>query len=325
MPRLTILLLLGLAAACSPIQPSSQGPAPVHEGYAPGADGMRLFYRVDGQGPDTVIILHGGPSLGIAYLAPDLEALGREYTLLYYDQRGVGRSTLPADSADLAIARHVEDLEALRRHFALDRLVLVGHSWGGMLAARYAAAYPDHVERMLFIDPMVPARTPYMAQAGARAQQLMHERLDSLQLAQLDSLARSWAETEDPVTHCRATFGILFRVFFQDPAGAERARGDFCGGSAEVLRSRPQVDAAIMGSLGDWDVRPLLAAVGVPVLIVHGSGSAIPPEAMQEWARAFPNARLMVVPDAGHYLHVDRPAVFFPAAVEFLSGGWPPP
>jgi hypothetical protein len=77
-----------------------------------------------------------------------------------------------------------------------------------------------------------------------------------------------------------------------------------------------------MGSVGD-DVRPLLSGVRSPVLIVHGGSGAIPTEAMHAWTAALPDARLMVIPDAGHYLHVDRPDVFFPAALEFLRGSWP--
>jgi proline iminopeptidase len=298
-------------------------PAEGADGYVNGADGVRLFYRFQGQGPDTVVVLHGGPSLGLAYLAPDLEDLGRELTLLHYDQRGVGRSTLPPGGADLAVGRHVADLEALRRHFGLDRLVLLGHSWGAMLAAHYAATHPERVARMLFIDPMVPAATPYMAQATARARLLMEERLDEAQRVRLDSLALSWAEAEDPEAHCRAGFGILMRLYFADAGGAERTRGNFCEGSAPALRTRPAVDASILGALGNWDVRPLLSRIDVPVLIVHGGESAIPPEAMHAWADALPDARLLTVAGAGHYLHVDRPEVFFPVALEFL-GDRPP-
>jgi len=310
----------GTTAVAPTIMRAADGAArPTREGYAPGADGVRLFFRFEGQGRDTVVVLHGGPSLGLAYLAPDLEPLSRDFTLPHYDQRGVGRSTLPPDGADLAVARHVADLDALRRHFGLGRLVLLGHSWGAMLAAHYAAAHPQRVERMLVVDPMAPAAAPFTAQVGACVRRLMEDRLDDVQRLRLDSVGPAWAGAEHPA-HCRAVFGILARVYFQDPAGVDRARGDFCSGSADVLRSRPQVDEAIPGALGDWDVRPLLRVVDAPVLILHGAESAIPLNAMEAWADAFPNARLQSVPDAGHYLHVDRPDVFFAAAAEFLRG-----
>jgi parallel beta-helix repeat protein len=289
-------------------------------GFATGADGVRLSYRIEGGGGDTVVVLHGGPALGLAYLAPDLEPLGREHTLLFYDQRGVGRSWGEPD-VDLSVDRHIEDLEALRSHFGIGRLRLAGHSWGAMLAARYAAAYPERVERMLFIDPMVPAKT-YEAEAGSVARRLMQERLDSVSLAVLDSLVRTAPEAPDPHGHCRMLFELLVPLYYTDAAAAHRSRGDFCTGSDEAIRARSHVSAAILGSLGD-DVRPLLSRVRSPVLIVHGGSGAIPTAAMQAWADALPDARLMVIPDAGHYLHVDRPDVFFPAALEFLRGSWP--
>jgi parallel beta-helix repeat protein len=296
------------------------GAAAPDTGFVTGADGVRLFYRIEGSGPDTVVVLHGGPALGLAYLAPDLEPLGREHTLLFYDQRGVGRSWSERD-VDLSVDRHIEDLEALRSHFGIGRLRLAGHSWGAMLAARYAAAYPEHVERMLFIDPMVPAKT-YEAEAGSGARRAMQERLDSVSLAVLDSLVRAAAETPDPRGHCRTLFELLVPLYFADAAAAHRSRGDFCTGSDDAIRARSRVNAAIMGSVGD-DVRPFLSRVRSPVLIVHGGSGAIPAEAMHAWADALPDARLMVISDAGHYLHVDRPDVFFPAALEFLRGSWP--
>jgi parallel beta-helix repeat protein len=296
------------------------GAAARETGYATGADEVRLFYRIEGWGPDTVIVLHGGPALGLAYLAPDLEPLGREHTLLFYDQRGVGRSWSERD-VDLSVDRHIEDLEALRSHFGIGRLRLAAHSWGAMLAARYAVAYPERVERMLFIDPMVPAKT-YVAEAGSGARRLMQERLDSVSLAVLDSLVRAAADAPDARGHCRTLFELLVPLYFTDAAAAHRSRGDFCAGSDDAIRARSRVNAAIMGSVGD-DVRPLLSRVRSPVLIVHGGSGAIPTEAMHAWTDALPDARLMVIPDAGHYLHVERPDVFFPAALQFLGGSWP--
>jgi proline iminopeptidase len=296
------------------------GAAARETGFVTGADEVRLFYRIEGWGPDTVVVLHGGPALGLAYLAADLRPLGREHVLLFYDQRGVGRSWSEPD-VDLSVDRHIEDLEALRSHFGIGRLRLAGHSWGAMLAARYAAGYPERVERLLFIDPMVPAKS-YEAEAGSGARRLMQERLDSVSLGVLDSLVRAAPEAPDPRGHCRTLFELLVPLYFTDPAAAHRSRGDFCAGSDEAIRARSRVNAAIMGSLGD-DVRPLLSRVRSPVLIVHGSSGAIPTEAMHAWADALPDARLMVIPGAGHYLYVDRPDVFFPAALEFLRGSWP--
>jgi proline-specific peptidase len=296
--------------------------AVVREGEVETDDGVRLYYRVEGEGPDTVVVLHGGPSLGHAYLAPDLVPLARGRVVVHYDQRGIGRSSPLTDPERLTIDRHVEDLDALRAHFGLERLTLLGHSWGAMLAARYGAAHPHRVERILLLDPMAPARDPFMAMGNARAQAMVRVRLNEPARARLDSLAAT-AEVADPGELCRERYSLLTPIFFEDPGRRARSRADFCAGTPVTMRNRPEVDAAIFGSLGEWDVRPALGHVRSPVLVVRGAEGAIPREAMDAWVQAFPNARLLTIEGAGHYPHVDRPEVFFPAAEVFFGGGWP--
>jgi hypothetical protein len=99
------------------------------EGYVEAGDGVRLFYRSVGTGGDTVVVLHGGPGFSMDYLAADLEPLAARHVLLFYDQRGTGRSTLVTDSVSLDAQRFADDLEAVRRQFGIQRLTLLGHSW----------------------------------------------------------------------------------------------------------------------------------------------------------------------------------------------------
>ena len=130
---LSPLGLIALLAGCHPPgppgPPSSRADPGVQEGYVEAGSGVRLFYRLVGTG-DTIIVLHGGPGFTMEYFAKDLEPLAASHTLLFYDQRGAGRSTLVSDSASLDGKRFAEDLEAVRRHFGLEQVTLLGHSWG---------------------------------------------------------------------------------------------------------------------------------------------------------------------------------------------------
>lgn len=100
-----------------------------HEGYLVGSGGARIFYRVVGKGPDTIIAMHGGPGGDMENIAPDLVPLGTRHVVIYYDQRGGGRSELPADTTLLHVQYFIEDLEAVRRHFGLERINLLAHSF----------------------------------------------------------------------------------------------------------------------------------------------------------------------------------------------------
>ena len=97
------------------------------------------------------------------YLANDLAPLAAYHTLLFYDQRGAGRSSLVADSAALDGLRFAEDLESLRQHFGLTRVTLLGHSWGAAVAALYASRYPDRIARLLIVDG-IPLRRQELVQ-----------------------------------------------------------------------------------------------------------------------------------------------------------------
>src|SRR5512133_355977 len=107
----------GLAVVCSvPTMLIAQ------TGYVTMSDSARLFYRVMGRGPDTIIVIHGGPGLDLESVAGDFAVLAAKHTVIFYDQRGGGKSTLPADTASLAFARQVQDLDELRQHFRVARV-----------------------------------------------------------------------------------------------------------------------------------------------------------------------------------------------------------
>ena len=105
-----------------------------------GRDGFDLHYRTVGTGT-PIVLLAGGPGLEVDYVVPLADHLPASYQKVFLEQWGTGRSKLPEVSVDkLTLKLVVEDLEALRVHLGQERLLLVGHSWGGVLAMRYAAA-----------------------------------------------------------------------------------------------------------------------------------------------------------------------------------------
>src|SRR5207237_10355911 len=112
---------------------------------------VRLHTRRVGTGP-PVVVLHGGPGADFAYLLPQYDRLAHGRALLFYDQRGGGRSPVARD-VPVGWQEHVADLDALRKHWAIDRLALLGYSWGGLLAVLYALEYSDRVGRLALVAP----------------------------------------------------------------------------------------------------------------------------------------------------------------------------
>src|SRR5262249_28515490 len=119
-----------------------------------------LYAREVGQGT-VVIVLHGGPDFDHSYLLPELDRLSDSYRLIYYDQRGRGRSADGVNPEDVTLASDIADMEKVREHFKLDSVVLLGHSWGTVLALEYALRYPQRVSRMILMNPAPPSTDDY--------------------------------------------------------------------------------------------------------------------------------------------------------------------
>src|SRR5687768_7550008 len=158
--RLLALTAPLFLSACSwgPVSRSA-GPSIVAKMHAtqamvPGADGVRLFVRRLGTGKDAIVYLHGGPAAGFRGSGEFMEPLAAGRTLVMYDQRGAGFSDLVADPVKLTLDANVRDLEALRRHLGVERMTLIGLSWGSGLAAAYADRYPNRVDRLVLVSPM---------------------------------------------------------------------------------------------------------------------------------------------------------------------------
>ena len=297
----------------------SETPDYTVEGYIQSIDEVELYYRVTGTEPDTLVVVHGGPGLSIYYLKPDLEPLTEKYTVIYYDQRGAGRSTIVVDSALLHVDKYISDLEIVRQYFGIDRMNLLGHSWGAVLGALYVREHSENVEQLVMVSPGPVRYDPYDAMFFPRVTEWM----DSTGLSELESLHKAFVAGEgDILTVCREFTGIFKRGYFYDPFDLEtfnRMRGDICSAPEPALRNTWTVNALTLQSIGEWDWRNDYQNIDIPVVVITGVRDIFPVENFHEWKAAFPNAQLVLLERAGHYPHVERPEEFFRRVWEFLE------
>lgn len=277
-------------------------------------DGVRLRYVVHGTGRDTVIVPLA------AWMERSLEALGDDRTVVFYDPRGRGGSTSPADTQAYGWVRDVADIESLRKHLKLSRFALVGSSYYGALVALYAAKYPDRVTRVVMVGPVRPvATTKYTYKSTAR------QRPDTLALAALASMRKSGAETSDPVTFCRVdVFARAMPSIMGHPDLGARLQDDPCAFPNEWPSRSSSFSRYLGAANGQWDWRVQAMRAQAPILIIHGEDDPVSPVgAGREWARRLPDARLLVITGAGHAPWLDGVPVFFEAMDLFLRGTWP--
>ena len=317
-----VLTLLGYGQTAAPSTASLLYPPynnlPTVEGYFPGADKVRLFYRMVGHGKQTIIFLHGGPGLGIEDGALDLEAVAAKgFRFIELNERGAGHSELVSDKSKLGIDYYVRDLEALRRHFKLKKMNLVGLSWGSAIVALYASQHPGNINRILFLSPMPPSK-----ELADQREEHLQSLLSKEERAEEEAICGKVASASDAeaIQLCHRCFALIARPYVVDPAHLRRERGDYCGFTPQVVRNGFMVSDVSFASLGDFNFAPMLKKIHAPCLIIEGAKTNVPLEATELWAKLLPNSRLLLIPDAGHMNWLDQPQAVVSAISDFFQG-----
>jgi len=269
----------------------------------PRINGVELFERRIGTGT-PVVVLHGGPGAHHDYLLPGFDALAAGHELIYYDQRGGGRSPVPRD-VPVGWREQVADLEALRRSWGLDRLTIAGYSWGGLLAMLYALEHPARVERLALVSPAPAwraARDEFERRFEARTMS------PALQAAR-QALRASRLRERDPAAHAARLFELAVAGYFHDPARAT---------ALTPFRITERTRTEVWQSLGNFDLRPRLRTLNLPALVLHGDDDPIPWEAAKEAAECL-RAGFHLLPECGHVPYVERFPDFVRIVGAFLA------
>jgi len=252
--------------------------------------GVELFVRRVGQGPPTVV-LHGGPGAHHDYLLPGFDALADGRELIYYDQRGGGRSPVARDVA-VGWTEQVADLDALRTVWGLEQLTLAGYSWGGLLALLYALSHPGRVGRLALISPAPAWRSARDQFEGTFARR----NLDPAFQEARRQLRESGLRERDPAAFQQRIFELSVAPYFFDP---ERAR------DLTPFRVTGRTQQEVWQSLGNFDLRPRLPELrGIPALVLHGEEDPIPIEAART-AAGLIGAEFHALPRCGHVPYVE--------------------
>jgi proline iminopeptidase len=286
------------------------------EGFVFIRPGLQLYYRILGEGSETLVVPNAN------WLGDALLPLAEGRRLILYDPRSRGRSSAVTDPRLLNLEEDVADLEVVRRYFGLDRMTLLGSSFHAALTASYALEHPERVERLLLVCPITPRLPGEWKQELPQTGELVHPP----GIPRLEELRREGLEEHDPVAFCRAWFTwFLLPAMMSDTSALIRfPLEDVCSFPNEWPRHALSVYFDhLLPSMGDWDFRPRLPELRMPLLVVQGLDDLVPEEASREWAAFAPDARFLPIERAGHHPYLECPKEFFPAVEAFLQGEWP--
>lgn len=273
-------------------------------------DDARLFYEIVGTG-EPIVVVHGGPGLDHAYLQPGLDVLAASHTLIYYDQRGTGRSSAPLDPAAINFDAFVEDIDALRETLGYQRISLLAHSFGALLGLEYASRYPERLRGLVLMNPVEPGslfrEEIQERQARARTEE------DSTDLATLT--AAEGYEARDPAT-LSAVYRVAFRQTMRNRDRVEELDLDLAAATARNGQDVARLLGASMGTVEWWG---RLGDIDVPTLVIHGRYDVPPVELSRALADSMAAGSLVVL-ESGHFPYVEDQGGLVSAVAGFLAG-----
>ncbi|NEP03196.1 MAG: alpha/beta fold hydrolase [Symploca sp. SIO2E9] len=252
----------------------------------------------------VAFIIHGGPGADHTSYKPTFSALSSKMQLVYFDHRGQGRSAR-GPKETYTLDNNVEDMEALRQYLGLDKIVVIGTSYGGMVALYYAVRYPQNVSHLIAIATAASSRfmqrgKEILAQRGTEQQQAMASRL--------------WEgnfENEQQLREYFEVMGPMYSLTY-DPESNSKAW-------EKLIFSPDAINVAFRGFLRTYDILDKLHKITAPTLVIGGRHDWIcAPEFSEEIAQAIPNADLRIFENSGHLIRADEPEALLDAIAGFL-------
>jgi proline iminopeptidase len=258
------------------------------------ADGRVLAYRREGSGP--LLVCHpGGPGFSSRYFG-DLAGLGESFTLILVDPRGTGGSDRPADPRAYTTEDYVADVDQLRAHLGLERMLLLGHSHGGVVAAAYAVAHPERVEKLVLASTL--AR--FAEEQEAEMVRMMEAHADQPWYAEArEAIDREQAGDFDGEEELQELVRLEMPFYFAEYGDEERRYIEWLG------EEKPNPDALHLFNTETWptfDQTAGLSSVSAPTLVITGELDFITGPVCAADFAAIPKQRTVLIEGCGHFI-----------------------
>lgn len=262
--------------------------------------GGRVWYNVVGTGHRTpLLVLHGGPGGSSYYLKP-LAALGDDRPVIFYDQLGGGHSDKPTDSTLWTMDRFVQEVTAVREALGLERVHIMGHSFGTLILADYLKTKPKGVRSVIFASPVLDV-PGYIEDAAALLKKFP------------DSTQRIIADAEKNGTTNSAAYQSAMMDFYHAHVGRKLPWSPDLDSTITQLNPGPYVymqgpsEFTITGTLKSYNQTASLKDINVPTLFLSGEFDEAVPSRVESFQKMTPGSKLEIVPNAAHMTMQDQP------------------
>lgn len=275
-------------------------------------EGLTVFYETEGSG-EPVYLLAGGPGLTPYYMKAVSAELSKNHQTVLIHQRGTGLTKVPVNEQTIGMNQFMDDIKAVKEKLNHQKIILMGHSWGGMLAMNYAALHPDEIDKLILVSSGSPDLSFYnFFVDNIRARLSEDDQYSSQVLLNLSQMAGS----ENESNHIFFEFQILVtKGYFYDKSKAQEM-GTM---SAEDF-NLPAFNLMIgfMHKAG-WDLKQDLGKPSINTLIIHGRQDPVGIETATLINQTIPNSKLSLIEKCGHFPWIEQPDIFFKTVNEFVG------
>lgn len=270
----------------------------------------KLNYTTFGAGK-PILIINGGPGMnsdGFAYVAQELAKMN--FQTIIYDQRGTGKSTIEnPNSKNITMDLMTEDIENLRHHLKIEKWTILGHSFGGIMATYYATKHPETIDKLIFSSS---------GGVNMKFTLYLQERLNNnLTKSERDSLnfyqrKRDAGDNSKETIAKRAQF--LAKAYVVDKSNSDVI-------AQRLTQINFNINSLVIENLQkiNFDCSTLFSNFKRPVLVLQGKNDIISVETAQEIATTFPNSKLILIENCGHYGWLDANELYFNSINKFLN------
>ena len=275
-----------------------------------------IYFDIDGSGlvaergqmveRPPLFLLHGGPGSDHSGFKTQVTSKLRDIAqLVYIDHRGSGRSK-PTDPATYTLDQNIDDIDALREHLGLERICVLGASYGGMVAQGYALRYPQHLAKLVLV---VTAPSYRFLEDAKR---ILQERGSPDQIRICEYLWNGNFTSEDQLREYYELMGPMYSTTY-DPSKFEDGWG-------RGIRNFEQLNRGFGGFLRTFDFTGQLHTINCPTLVLGGAHDWIcAPNHSREIAEQIPGAELKIFANSSHSIPQDEPEAYEAALRNFLT------
>jgi len=270
--------------------------------------GVTIWYEVRGAGSETpLFIVNGGPGFDHAYthLGDQVwSKFEKSRRVVFYDQRGNGRSSELKPGQSCTLADQIADLEALRKQIGIDRIDLLGHSYGGYLVMAYAARHPEHIRHLVIVD----SAAPKLSDTKFLFDDIFPETIEKQNAFNFaDALGDKQATTE--------SLALYYTMLFYSPE--KRDAGVLVMKQSDFHKA---VNESISNDLNRFDLNPELPKFKFPTLVITGRYDInVAPSVAWKIHKAIPGSKFVVFERSGHFPYFEEPEAFGAALEDFLG------